>query len=78
MDSIELLEQTFGHYGDKCEVTVSTGAVYTGIYRGYGESIKENPLMLRLEISGSEASRIGVPYLSEIGIRYEVITCVRF
>lgn len=78
MDSIELQEQTFGHYGDKCVVMLSTGEVYTGIYRGYEDSTKENPLMLRLEISRSEAARIGDTQLSEIDIRYEVITCVRF
>ena len=78
MDSIALLERTFGHYGDKCKVTVSNGDTYTGIYRGYGESTRENPLMLRLGLSKSEATRIGVPYLAEIGIPYDVITAVDF
>ena len=79
MDSIELLGQTVGHFGDKCLVSVSTGDVYTGIYRGYGESTKESPLAFRLQISKSEASRIGVPSdLSEIGVRYDVISSIEF
>lgn len=78
MDSIELLRQTAGRFGDKCQVSVTTGDVYTGIFKGYGESIKENPLILHLGISKAEASRIGVPHLSEIGVSYDVVISVKF
>ena len=78
MDSIELLETTFGHYGERCTIKVSTGDVYSGIYHGYSESTPENPLILRLIISNDEATRIGVPYMSEIGIRYEHIAAICF
>jgi hypothetical protein len=78
MDSIELLETTIGKFGNVCQVSVSTGDTYSGIYNGYGESTPENPLMLRLKLSKKEAERIGVPYLSEIGIRYDVITSISF
>lgn len=78
MDSIELVKATSGNYGEKCQVRVTTGDTYSGIFHGYGESPRENPLMLRLGITKAEADRIGVPYLSEIGIRYEVITSISF
>ncbi len=78
MDSIELLKTTVGHYGKQCRVTVTTGDEYVGIYHGYAESTKENPLVLRLGVSSSEAERIGVPYLKEIGVSYEVITAITF
>lgn len=78
MDSIELQEATDGHLGEKCQVSVSTGDVYTGIYKGYGESTMENPLSLLLAINKQEATRIGVPERPEIGVPYDMITSVKF
>jgi len=78
MDSIELLEKTDGHKGEQCKVAVATGDEYVGIYHGYAETTKENPLVLRLGISQSEAERIGVPDLKEIGIPHDVITAITF
>lgn len=78
MDSIKLLETTFGHFGESCKIQVSTGETYNGIYHGYSESTYDNPLMLRLGISKDEANRIGVPHLSEIGICYDVIVSIAF
>lgn len=78
MDSIQLLETTLRHYGETCHVTVSNGDTYTGVYHGYSESTPENPLVLRLGIGSAEAERIGVPYMSEIGISYDVIKSIEF
>ncbi len=78
MDSIELLEKTIGKHGKSCSVDVTTGDTYCGTFRGFAESTSENPLMLRLRISPNEAKRIGVPYLSEIGVRYDVIKAISF
>ena len=78
MDSITLQEATFGRYGEKCKVSVSNGDVYTGIYRGYGESTREYPLTLRLGIDKTEATRIGVGHLDEIGVSYEMIEAIEF
>lgn len=78
MDSIQLLSETAGKIGQRCSVSVSTGDTYTGIYRGYCESTRENPLTLRLGISEEEAKRIGTSWLREIGVPYYVITNVNF
>lgn len=78
MDSIKLLETTAGKMGQLCSVTVSTGDIYTGVYHGYCESTAENPLTLRLGIAESEAQRIGVAWLREIGVSYDVINNVKF
>ncbi len=78
MDSIQLLSETAGNFGKKCSVSVSTGETYSGYYRGYSDSTRENPLTLRLGIGENEANRIGVSWLREIGIPYDVITDVKF
>lgn len=78
MDSIQLLSETAGKIGQRCSVSVSTGDTYTGIYRGYCESTRENPLTLRLGISEEEAKRIGTSWLREIGVPYDVITNINF
>lgn len=78
MDSIQLLSETAGKIGQRCSVSVSTGDTYTGIYRGYCESTRENPLTLRVGISEEEAKRIGTSWLREIGVPYYVITNVNF
>ncbi len=78
MDSIQLLSETAGNFGQKCSVSVSTGDTYSGYFRGYCDSTRENPLTLRLVIDENEAKRIGVSWLREIGVPYEVITNVKF
>ncbi len=78
MDSIQLLSETTGKFGQRCSVSVSTGDTYSGFYRGYCDSTRENPLTLRLGIDENEAKRIGVSWLREIGIPYDVITNVKF
>lgn len=78
MDSIQLLSETAGKIGLKCSVSVSTGDTYSGYYRGYCESTREYPLTLRLGISEREAKRIGISWLREIGIPYDVITNIQF
>lgn len=78
MDSIQLLTEIAGKFGKKCEVSVSTGDSYTGNYYGFLTSTPEYPLTLRLEISEDEANRIGVPWLREIGVPYNVITNIVF
>lgn len=78
MDSIQLVAETARKFGQTCSVSVSTGDVYSGVYRGYGESTPEHPLTLRLGISEKEAQKIGVGWLREIGIPYDVITNIRF
>ena len=78
MDSIKLLETTAGKMGQLCSVTVSNGDIYPGVYHGYCESTPENPLTLRLGIAESEAKRIGVIWLREIGVPYDVIENIKF
>lgn len=78
MDSIQLLSETAGKFGQACRVSVSTGDVYSGIYSGYCESTREYPLTLRLGISEDEANRIGTSWLREIGVPYDVITNIDF
>ena len=78
MDSTQLLSETAGKIGQRCSVSVSTGDTYTGIYRGYCESTRENPLTLRVGISEEEAKRIGTSWLREIGVPYDVITNINF
>lgn len=78
MDSIQLVSETFGKFGQKCKVSVSTGETYEGYYHGYCESMQEYPLTLRLGISEDEAQRIGVSWLHEIGVPYDVITGIEF
>lgn len=78
MDSIQLISETAGKLGQTCNVSVSTGDTYTGIYRGFCESTRENPLALRLGISEAEANRIGTSWLREIGVPYDVITNIQF
>ena len=78
MDSIELLSETAGKLGQRCSVSVSSGDAYSGYYRGFRESTRENPLTLRLGISEVEAERIGTPWLREIGVPYDVITNIQF
>lgn len=78
MDSIHLLSETAGKFGQRCFVSVSTGDTYSGYFRGYCESTKEYPLTLRLGISEEEARRIGISWLREIGVPYDVITNIKF
>ena len=78
MDSIQLLSETAGKFGQECKVSVTTGDTYTGLYRGFCESTRENPLTLRLGISEAEANRIGTSWLREIGVPYDVITNIIF
>lgn len=78
MDSIELLSETVGKFGQKCSVTILTGDTYNGYYRGFCESTHENPLTLRLGISEDEAKRVGMSWLREIGVPYYVINNVNF
>lgn len=78
MDSIQLLSVTAGKIGQTCTVTVSTGDTYVGLYRGFCESTRENPLTLRLGISEAEAYRIGTSWLREIGVPYNVIINIKF
>lgn len=78
MDSIQLLSETAGEFGQRCAVSVSTGDTYSGYYRGFCESTRENPLTLRLGISENEAKRIGTSWLREIGVPYDVITNIQF
>jgi len=78
MDSIKLLSETAGKFGQKCSVSVSTGDTYSGYFYGYPESTKENPLILRLGISEDEAKRIGASWLREIGVPYDVIINIKF
>lgn len=78
MDSIELLTKTAGKIGQKCSVHVTSGDVYSGHYCGYCESTKENPLTLRLSIDAKEAERIGISWMREIGVPYDVITHISF
>ena len=78
MDSIELLQLTAGKQGNPCKVSVKNFDTYDGIYRGFCESTFESPLSLRLQISETEAHRIGVPWLKEIGIPYDIIRHVEF
>ncbi len=78
MDSIELVTMTSGKSGQECKVSVNTGEIYSGLFHGYCESTKEFPLTLRLYISGKEAARIGLPWLREIGIPYDVIDNISF
>lgn len=78
MDSIELLSETVGKFGQECSVHLTSGDVYSGHYCGYCDSTKENPLTLRLGIDAKEAERIGVPWMREIGVPYEVINNISF
>jgi len=78
MDSIQLLSETAGKFGQSCKVSVSTGDTYTGFYQGFCDSTKENPLTLRLVISEAEANRIGTSWMREIGVPYDVITNIKF
>lgn len=78
MDSIQLVSETAEKFGQTCSVSVSTGDVYSGVYRGFGESTPEYPLTLRLGISEKEAERIGIGWLREIGVPYDVITNITF
>ena len=78
MDSIELLTKTAGKIGQKCSVHVTSGHDYSGHYCGYCESTKENPLTLRLGIDVKEAEEIGIPWMREIGVPYDVITRISF
>lgn len=78
MDSIQLISETAGKFGQKCSVSVTNGNTYNGIFRGYCESTKENPLTLRMNINESEAKKIGIAWLREIGISYEKITNIKF
>ena len=78
MDSIQLLSETAGKFGQRCSVSVTTGDTYSGYYRGYCESTRENPLTLCLGISEEEAKRIGTSWLREIGVPYDVITNIKF
>jgi len=78
MDSIKLIQEIAGKIGQSCKVSVTNGDLYDGVYHGYCESTRENPLALRLGISETEATRIGVSYLREIGIPYDVITDIKF
>lgn len=78
MDSIKLLSETAGKFGQPCSVSVSTGDTYSGFYRGFCESTRECPLTLRLGISEDEAKRIGTSWLREIGVPYDVITNIQF
>lgn len=78
MDSIELLTKTAEKNGQKCSVHVTSGDVYLGHYCGYCESTKENPLTLRLSIDAKEAERMGISWMREIGVPYDVITRISF
>lgn len=78
MDSIKLLTETAGKNGCECKVHVTTGEIYSGLFCGYCESTREYPLTLRLCISEKEAARIGVPWLREIGVPYDVIDNISF
>ncbi len=78
MDSILLLSETAGKLGQRCSISVSNGDTYSGYYRGFCESTRENPLALRLFISENEATRIGIPWLREIGVPYNVINNITF
>ena len=78
MDSIQLLSETAGRLGQKCDVSVSTVDTYSGYYRGFCESTREYPLTLRLAISEVEAKRIGMSWLREIAIPYDAITYIKF
>lgn len=78
MDSIKLVTKTSGKFGQECKVSVNTGETYSGLFHGYCESTKESPLTLRLGISEKEAARIGVPWLREIGVPYDVIDNISF
>lgn len=78
MNSIQLLSETAGKIGQKCSVSVSTGNTYSGYYRGFCESTREYPLTLRLGISEDEATKIGTPWLREIGVPYDVILNIQF
>lgn len=79
MDSIQLLEATFGHNGERCEVKVTNGDIYVGVYHGYCDSFPAYPLSLRLGISKDEAIRIGIPSsVSEIGVSYDAIMSISF
>lgn len=78
MDSIELLDTIAGHVGETCQVSISTGDVYTGIYKGFAESTKDYPLTLRLAITKQEATRIGAPKMPVIGIPFDVVMSVKF
>lgn len=78
MDSIVLLDAVAGHIGEMCQVSISTGDVYTGIYKGFAESTKDYPLTLRLAITKQEAIRIGMPKMPVIGIPFDVIVSVKF
>lgn len=78
MDSIQLLSETAGKFGQRCSVSVSTGDSYSGYYRGFCESTRVYPLTLRLGISEDEAKRIGTSWLREIGVPYDVITNIQF
>lgn len=78
MDSIELLKATAGKFGQQCKVEVSTGDIFSGIFRGYAESTPQAPLVLRLELSHNEAERIGVGSLHSIGVPYDVIKNIQF
>lgn len=78
MDSIKLLSETAGKNGQECSVRVTSGEVYSGYYCGFCESTKENPLTLRLCIDAKEAERIGVSWLREIGVPYDVVNKISF
>ena len=78
MDCIKLLSETAGKNGQECSVHVTSDEVYFGYYCGFCESTKENPLTLRLCIDAKEAERIGVPWLREIGVPYEVVNKISF
>lgn len=78
MDRIQLQLETAGKLGQKCSLKVSTGDTYKGYYRGFCESTREYPLILRLGISEDEAKIIGTSWLREIGMPYYVITNVNF
>lgn len=77
-DSIELLTKTAGKIGQECSVHVTSGDVYSGHYCGYCESTKENPLTLQLGIDAKEAEEIGISWMREIGVPYDVITHISF
>lgn len=78
MDSIELLEAAAKNHGKECKVEVSNGDLYRGVINGLSESTPDNKPALRLRISEAEATRIGVSYLREIAIPYDVIKGIEF
>ena len=77
MDSIQLLSETAGKFGQRCSIFVFTGATYSS-YLWICETTHEYPFTPCLVISEDETKRVRTPLFREIGVPCEVISNIQF